>query len=98
MFAVKHVTDEKGNVLVQDPPIAQFLFSNSKAAVIWLVVRLYIGYAWLEAGWHKFEDPAWMEHRRGHPRLLAACPRHRPERQADHRLRLVPHVHPVPRR
>ena len=60
MFAVKHVTDGKGNVLVQDPPIAQFLFQNSKAAVIWLIVRLYIGYAWLEAGWHKFEDPAWM--------------------------------------
>ena len=61
MFAVKHVTDGQGNVLVQDPPIAQFLFQNSKAAVLWLVVRLYIGWAWLEAGWHKFEDPAWME-------------------------------------
>jgi thiosulfate dehydrogenase [quinone] large subunit len=60
MFAVKHVMDEKGNVLIQDPPIAQFLFQNSKAAVIWLIVRLYIGWAWLEAGWHKFEDPAWM--------------------------------------
>ena len=61
MFAVKHVTDRQGNVLVQDPPIAQFLFSNSKAALIWLFVRLYIGYEWLEAGWHKFTDPAWME-------------------------------------
>jgi thiosulfate dehydrogenase [quinone] large subunit len=61
MIAVKHVTDDKGNVLVQDPPIAQFLFQNSKAAVIWLVVRLYIGWAWLDAGWHKFTDPAWME-------------------------------------
>jgi thiosulfate dehydrogenase [quinone] large subunit len=61
MFAVKHVTDEKGNVLIQDPPIAQFLFQNSKAAMIWLVLRLYIGWSWLEAGWHKFEDPAWME-------------------------------------
>ena len=61
MFAVKHVTDEKGTVLVQDPPIAQFLFQNSKAAIIWLVVRLYVGWAWLDAGWHKFTDPAWME-------------------------------------
>ena len=43
MFAVKHVTDAKGNVLIQDPPIAQFLFQNSKASVIWLVVRLYLG-------------------------------------------------------
>ena len=30
MFAVKHVTDEKGNVLIQDPPIAQFLFSEQQ--------------------------------------------------------------------
>lgn len=61
MFAVKHVTDQNGHLLIQDPPIAQFLFQNSKAAVIWLFVRLYIGWAWLEAGWRKFEDPAWME-------------------------------------
>ena len=61
MFAVKHVTDEKGNVLVQDPPIAQFLFSNTKASIIWLVVRLYIGYAWISSGWGKFNNPAWMD-------------------------------------
>ena len=61
MFAVKHVTNGKGDVLIQDPPIAQFLFQNSKAAWLWLVVRLYVGWAWLEAGWHKFEDPAWMD-------------------------------------
>src|SRR5687767_15778250 len=61
MFAVKHVTDGKGNVLVQDPPIAQFLFSNSKASMIWLVVRLYIGWSWLQSGWGKFNNPAWTE-------------------------------------
>ncbi|MCC7367380.1 MAG: DoxX family protein [Chloroflexi bacterium] len=61
MFAVKHVTDSKGNVIIQDPPVAQFLFSNSKASVLWLIVRLYIGWQWIEAGWHKFEDPAWMQ-------------------------------------
>lgn len=61
MFAVKHVTDEKGNVLVQDPPIAQFLFQNTKASIIWLVVRIYLGWAWFESGWRKFNDPAWMD-------------------------------------
>jgi thiosulfate dehydrogenase (quinone) large subunit len=24
------------------------------------VVRLYVGWGFLEAGWHKFTDPAWM--------------------------------------
>lgn len=61
MFAVKHVTDAKGNVLVQDPPIAQFLFSNTKASIIWLIVRLYIGYQWIGSGWGKFNNPEWME-------------------------------------
>jgi len=60
MFAVKHITDAKGNVLIQDPPIAQFLFQNTKASVIWLLVRFYLAYEFLEAGWHKFNDPAWM--------------------------------------
>jgi thiosulfate dehydrogenase (quinone) large subunit len=61
MFAVTRVTDERGNLLIQDPPIAQFLFQNTKASVIWLVLRLWLAYEWLEAGWHKFTDPAWME-------------------------------------
>ena len=61
MFAVKHVTDEKGAVLIQDPPIAQFLFQNSKAAVIWLVLRVWLGWDWLEHGWQKLQNPAWMD-------------------------------------
>jgi len=60
MFAVKHVTDESGNVLIQDPPIAQLLFSSTRASIIWLIVRLYVAWDFWEAGWHKFNDPAWM--------------------------------------
>jgi hypothetical protein len=30
MFAVKHVANGKGNVLIQDPPIAQFLFQKGR--------------------------------------------------------------------
>lgn len=61
MFAVRRVTDEQGNLLIQDPPIAQFLFQNTKASIIWLFIRLWLAYEWWEAGWHKFSDPAWME-------------------------------------
>ena len=82
MFAVKQVTDENGNILIQDPPIAQLLFQNSKASVIWLIVRLYIGYEWLEAGWHKFTDPAWMSTGDGilgfWTRALAVAPNGKP--------------------
>jgi thiosulfate dehydrogenase [quinone] large subunit len=46
-------------VHVEDPPLARLLFASTKMAWVWLVVRLYAGYAWVEAGWHKVEDPAW---------------------------------------
>jgi thiosulfate dehydrogenase [quinone] large subunit len=51
----------RGGVHAEDPPIAKFLFSSTKMAWFWLVVRLYVGYEWLEAGLHKVQDPngAW---------------------------------------
>ncbi|HEX8966707.1 MAG TPA: DoxX family protein [Chloroflexota bacterium] len=61
MFKVEKVTDEKGRLLIQDPPIARFFFQGTTAAWLWLVVRIYVGYQFLLAGWHKFEDPAWMD-------------------------------------
>ncbi len=60
MFRVTRVADEKGNVLIQDPPIARFLFQSSAAAWLWLVVRVYVGYEWLSSGLHKLGDPAWF--------------------------------------
>ena len=48
-----------GGYHVEDPPIARKLFASTGAAWFWLVVRLYVGWAWLEAGIHKVEDPKW---------------------------------------
>jgi thiosulfate dehydrogenase [quinone] large subunit len=45
---------------VEDPPLARFLFGDTRSAVLWLVLRVFLGYQWLTAGWHKLEDPAWM--------------------------------------
>jgi len=45
----------KGTVIA-DPPIARFLFSDTRMAAVWLLVRIYVGWAWLEAGWHKVQD------------------------------------------
>jgi thiosulfate dehydrogenase (quinone) large subunit len=60
MFKVEKVTDSNGRVLIQDPPIARFFFQSTMAAWLWLAVRIYVGFDFLEAGWHKFTDPAWM--------------------------------------
>jgi len=44
----------------RDPPIAQKLFGTPGFGWLWLPVRVYLGYEWLQAGIHKLEDPAWM--------------------------------------
>ncbi len=42
--------------VIEDPPIARLLFSDTRMALVWLVVRVYVGWAWLDAGWHKVLD------------------------------------------
>jgi thiosulfate dehydrogenase [quinone] large subunit len=44
------------STVIADPPIARFLFSDIRMSVVWLLVRVYVGWAWLEAGWHKVQD------------------------------------------
>jgi thiosulfate dehydrogenase [quinone] large subunit len=46
--------------IFHDPPFVQRLFGSTRWAWIWLPVRLYVGYQWLTAGWHKVNDAAWM--------------------------------------
>ncbi len=46
-------------VQIPDPPIAQFLFSDTRMAWFWLVVRIYAGYEWLTAGMEKLGAPSW---------------------------------------
>jgi thiosulfate dehydrogenase [quinone] large subunit len=45
---------------IEDPPLARFLFSNTATAWFWLVVRLWVGYQWIEAAFHKVTNPAWV--------------------------------------
>ena len=37
-----------------------FFFTNPKSAPVWLIIRLYVGYEWLIAGWDKVMNPAWF--------------------------------------
>lgn len=48
-----------GRVQILDPPIARFLFADTRMAWFWLLVRLYAGYEWLMAGLEKLGNPAW---------------------------------------
>jgi len=44
---------------LQDPPVAQALFGHVRWAWIWLILRLYAGWVWVQAGWEKLHDPTW---------------------------------------
>ena len=46
---------------IGEPGPAHFLFHDLRAAPLWLVVRLYVGFAWLEAGYRKFTGTGWMD-------------------------------------
>ena len=52
------VTQKK--YIVTDPPFAVALFGDVRWAWIWLIVRLYVGYQWLVAGYDKVINPAWV--------------------------------------
>ena len=45
---------------IDEAPIARFLFANKKTAWFWAVVRIYVGWEWLLAGWEKVHDAAWV--------------------------------------
>lgn len=42
-----------------DPPVARALFGDIRWAWIWLILRVYLGWQWLDAGWGKIGAPAW---------------------------------------
>src|SRR5690606_26846325 len=48
--------------IVQDPPLARFLFSDTRASWIWLAVRLWLGYKWISPSLSKLDNPAWTRH------------------------------------
>jgi thiosulfate dehydrogenase [quinone] large subunit len=44
----------------QDPRFVQWLFGSPKVAWFWFVLRVYLGFQWLSAGWEKMQSPGWM--------------------------------------
>lgn len=38
---------------IEEPPVARFLFADTRMGWLWLLVRLYVGYEWFTAGIEK---------------------------------------------
>ncbi|ANS75561.1 DoxX family protein [Paenibacillus yonginensis] len=52
-------------IIVPENPVSRFLFSSTRSAWIWLIIRLYVGYEWLSAGWEKVNSEAWVGSKAG---------------------------------
>lgn len=44
-----------------DPPALSALFANPAFAWVWLIVRLFVGWQWLNSGLGKLGNPAWID-------------------------------------
>lgn len=55
------LTTRPGRSLVADPPIAKFLFSDTRSAPLWLALRIWLGLDWLYAGFEKMIGPGWLD-------------------------------------
>src|SRR3954453_5010419 len=45
---------------IPEPPLSRFLFADPRLAWFWLIIRVYTGWQWLDAGWGKIQNPAWF--------------------------------------
>lgn len=58
-MATKDIVNRQGEIIIPDPPIARLLFASTRSAWFWLLIRLYLGYEWLESGWGKVSGGTW---------------------------------------
>jgi thiosulfate dehydrogenase [quinone] large subunit len=49
------------DIEVEGPAFTRFLFGNTRAGLFWLPIRLFVGFTWLEAGWHKASGAGWLD-------------------------------------
>ncbi len=57
----QHAVKTPRGRVIGDPPLARFLFGDTRLAGVWLVIRVLVGWEWLDAGLGKVSDPAWMQ-------------------------------------
>src|SRR5215216_4070003 len=54
------VLTRKGQTL-EIPPFINLLFSDKRFSILWLAIRVWLGYQWIEASLHELSNPAWMK-------------------------------------
>lgn len=44
-----------------DPGVVRLLLSNTMAAPLWTAIRMYVGWQWIWAGFHKIDGAGWTD-------------------------------------
>lgn len=55
-----YVLTRKGQTL-ETPSFIATLFSDKRFSVLWLAIRVWLGWQWIQASLHKLSNPAWMQ-------------------------------------
>jgi thiosulfate dehydrogenase [quinone] large subunit len=58
-MSARTIVNRRGDITIPDPPWAHALFGTTRFAWLWLIVRVYVGYQGLEAGWEKLSGGTW---------------------------------------
>src|SRR4051812_12066902 len=59
MFGDRRSADAS-EVQIEGPAFTRYLFSNRAAGLFWLPIRLFLGFSWMEASWHKLTGGGWI--------------------------------------
>jgi thiosulfate dehydrogenase [quinone] large subunit len=60
MFTDRKSPDAE-TVNVEGPAFARYLFSNTRAGLLWLPIRIFLGFEWLVAGYDKLTGTGWVD-------------------------------------
>jgi thiosulfate dehydrogenase (quinone) large subunit len=60
-FMKSQMVTGKGDVTIPDPPLAHLLFNTTRFAWLWAIIRVYLGYQWVNASWHKMTGLGWVD-------------------------------------
>lgn len=48
-------------VEIEGPAFTRYLFNNTRAGLLWLPIRLFVGFQWIEAGLGKLQGSGWLD-------------------------------------
>lgn len=47
------------SLAIPEPPLSRLLFADTRLGILWLFLRIWLGWQWLQAGWGKVGADVW---------------------------------------